>query len=176
MKNYERREEMKKALSVVTMVFLCIFLVSVFAFAGVEPSPFEPSPFSPSPWKDKVLSRNWKILPDNVALFDAEMKLCYEKLAKVKQGGDVYAMEVSKSIPNMLEMAKGMSTKIIAYEESAGASANTANIKRNLNRMEQILQGLLQPQYRFDKAGIVSKLNEVQALFNQVKAGIALLK
>jgi len=153
------------------MVFLCIFFVSVFAFAGVEPSPFEPSP-----WKEKALSKNWRILPENVAVFDAEMKLCYEKLAKVKQGGDAYAMEVSKSIPNMLEMTKGMSVKILAYEESAGASANTATIKRNLSRIEQMLQELLQPRYRFDKSGIVGKLNEVQPLFNQVKSGIALLK
>jgi hypothetical protein len=50
------------------------------------------------------------------------------------------------------------------------------NVKRNLNRMEQMLQGLLQPQYRFDKAGIVSKLNGVNTLFNEVKAEIALLK
>ena len=162
---------MKKHLSVVTMVFLCIFLISVFAFAGVEPSPFEPSP-----WKDKVLSRYWRMLPENVAFFDGEMKLCHEKLAKVKQGGDAYEMQISKSIPNLQEMAKGMSVKILAYEENSGASTNTANIKRNLTKMEQMLQGLLQPQYRFDKAGIVSKLNEVQALFNEVKAGIALLK
>ena len=112
-----------------------------------------------------------------MALFEAEMKSGYEKLAKMKQGDDAYTQTIQcKSIPNMLEMVKGMSVKILAYEERAVASPNTANIKRNLNRMEQILQGLLQPQYRFDKAGIVSKLNEVQALFNQVKAGIALLK
>ena len=165
---------MKKHLSVVTMVFLCIFLISVFAFAGIGPSPFEPPTFSP--WKDKVWSRKWKMLPENVALFDGEMKLCHEKLAKVKQGGDAYEMEISKSIPNLLEMAKGMSVKILAYEENSGASTNTANIKRNLTKMEQMLQGLLQPQYRFDKAGIVSKLNEVQALFIEVKAGIAQLK
>lgn len=163
---------MKKYLSVVTISFLCILFASVIAFAGVEPSPF-----SPSPWKDKVLSRDWKILPENAASFDTEMKLCYEKLARMKQGGDALTITVtSSSIPNMLEMVKGMSGKILAYEGIAGTSTNTANIKSKLNQMEQILQELLQPQYRFDKAGIIAKLKEVQALFSDAKIGIGLLK
>jgi hypothetical protein len=92
---------------------------------------------------------------------------CGKKLSKIKQGDNALTITVTfNSIPNMLGMAKGTSVKILAYEERAGASTNTGNVKRNLNRMEQMLQGLLQPQNRFDKAGIVSKLNGVNTLFN----------
>ncbi len=112
---------MKKRALVLEIIAIFLLLGSAInAFAGVEPTP-------------------WKLIREDLKLFQQEIDPSKGRLAEAKPGADLTKLGLLKSHENMMSLLQSLRTKVKGLEETKGQEKGVLDI---CNKMKPKLDSL----------------------------------